>query len=128
MIDAVTLLGFFVISNVNILFFIIIMFFNLSVLQLQSLLCPYNHTVSILQVLLDQLKTFILDEADRMLDMGFGGDIRSIVEEFDMPPKTERQTLMFSATFPEEIQQLAGEEGIECTNKLCAVICQQTFN
>ena len=57
-----------------------------------------------------------------MLDMGFGGDIRSIVEEFDMPPKTERQTLMFSATFPEEIQQLAGEEGIECTNKLLCVL------
>ncbi len=67
--------------------------------------------VTILQVLLNQLKTFILDEADRMLDMGFGGDIRSIVGEFDMPPKTERQTLMFSATFPEEIQQLAGEGG-----------------
>ena len=83
--------------------------------------------ISIYQVLLDQLKTFILDEADRMLDMGFGGDIRSIVEEFDMPPKTERQTLMFSATFPEEIQQLAGEEGRreknECTNERLCVCC-----
>ncbi len=58
--------------------------------------------------MLDNLKTFILDEADRMLDMGFGEDIRSVVEDHDMPPKTDRQTLMFSATFPEEIQQLAG--------------------
>ena len=45
-----------------------------------------------------------------MLDMGFGPEIRKIVEEFGMPPKTERQTLMFSATFPEEIQQLAGKD------------------
>lgn len=58
--------------------------------------------------MLDKLKIFILDEADRMLDMGFGGDIKSIVQDFDMPSKSERQTLMFSATFPEEIQQLAG--------------------
>lgn len=51
----------------------------------------------------------ILDEADRMLDMGFGPEIRKIVEEFGTPSKTERQTLMFSATFPEEIQKLAGD-------------------
>ena len=63
---------------------------------------------SISQVLLNNIKIFILDEADRMLDMGFGPEIRKIVDEFDMPPKGHRQTLMFSATFPEEIQQLAG--------------------
>ena len=61
-----------------------------------------------LQVLLDQLKVFILDEADRMLDMGFEPEIRKMVENFHMPGKGERQTLMFSATFPEQIQQLAG--------------------
>lgn len=44
-----------------------------------------------------------------MLDMGFGPDIRKIVEELGTPPKTERQTLMFSATFPEEIQKMAGD-------------------
>ena len=53
---------------------------------------------------------FILDEADRMLDMGFEPEIRKMVEQFNMPGKGERQTLMFSATFPEQIQQLAGEE------------------
>ena len=42
-----------------------------------------------------------------MLDMGFGPEIKKIVEDFGMPPKTDRQTLMFSATFPEEIQRLA---------------------
>ena len=44
-----------------------------------------------------------------MLDMGFEADIRKIVETLGMPEKTERQTLMFSATFPEEIQRLAGD-------------------
>lgn len=55
------------------------------------------------------LKYLILDEADRMLDMGFEGKIREVAENSEFPSKTERQTLMFSATFPEEIQRLAGE-------------------
>jgi len=52
---------------------------------------------------LSEVKYFILDEADRMLDMGFSEDIMRIVAEL---PK-ERQTLMFSATMPKKIQQLA---------------------
>ena len=52
---------------------------------------------------LSQVSFFILDEADRMLDMGFYDDIMQIVKYL---PK-ERQTIMFSATMPAKIQQLA---------------------
>ncbi|KAG9485624.1 ATP-dependent RNA helicase DDX3X isoform X1 [Eleutherodactylus coqui] len=56
---------------------------------------------------LDCCKYLVLDEADRMLDMGFEPQIRRIVEQDTMPPKGVRQTMMFSATFPKEIQILA---------------------
>ncbi|MBF0462967.1 MAG: DEAD/DEAH box helicase [Magnetococcales bacterium] len=54
-------------------------------------------------VFLDKLEIFVLDEADRMLDMGFINDIRRIVALLP----TERQTLLFSATMPKDIAQLA---------------------
>jgi superfamily II DNA/RNA helicase len=54
---------------------------------------------------LDQVEVFVLDEADRMLDMGFVRDIRKIVTF--LPKK--RQTLFFSATMPAEIADLAGQ-------------------
>ena len=52
---------------------------------------------------LDQIEVLVLDEADRMLDMGFIHDIKKIVA---MLPKT-RQTLFFSATMPQQIVKLA---------------------
>lgn len=51
-----------------------------------------------------QLETFVLDEADRMLDMGFINDIKKIIQK--IPEK--RQTLFFSATMPATIADLAG--------------------
>lgn len=59
------------------------------------------------QKLLDisKVQCFVLDEADRMLDMGFINDVRRIVEH--LPRR--RQTLLFSATMPEEIAELAND-------------------
>ena len=54
-------------------------------------------------VQLHYLKIFVLDEADRMLDMGFIHDVKKIITK--IPQK--RQTLFFSATMPDEIQKLA---------------------
>ena len=52
---------------------------------------------------LDKLQIFVLDEADRMLDMGFIHDVKKVIAK--LPAK--RQTLFFSATMPPEIQKLA---------------------
>jgi ATP-dependent RNA helicase RhlE len=57
------------------------------------------------QVRLDRLEVLVLDEADRMLDMGFIHDVRRIVNQ--LPAK--RQTLLFSATMSGEITALAGD-------------------
>ena len=52
---------------------------------------------------LSNLEVFVLDEADRMLDMGFVHDVKKVIAK--LPAK--RQNLMFSATMPKEIEQLA---------------------
>lgn len=51
-----------------------------------------------------QLEVFILDEADRMLDMGFIRDVKKVISLLPSP----RQTLLFSATMPSDIKELAG--------------------
>ncbi|KAG0276557.1 DEAD-box ATP-dependent RNA helicase [Linnemannia exigua] len=59
------------------------------------------------RVSLANVRYLVLDEADRMLDMGFEPQIRRLVEKEDMPGVNDRHTLMFSATFPRDIQHLA---------------------
>ncbi|RPD64163.1 ATP-dependent RNA helicase ded-1 [Lentinus tigrinus ALCF2SS1-7] len=59
------------------------------------------------RISLANIRYLVLDEADRMLDMGFEPQIRRIVQGEDMPGVQDRQTLMFSATFPRDIQMLA---------------------
>ncbi len=54
---------------------------------------------------LDECEYLVIDEADRMLDMGFIRDVRKIVE---MLPE-DRQTMLFSATMPDEVAKLAAE-------------------
>jgi ATP-dependent RNA helicase RhlE len=54
-------------------------------------------------IILDQIEIFVLDEADRMLDMGFIHDVRKVIAR--LPAR--RQSLFFSATMPPEIMQLA---------------------
>lgn len=56
-------------------------------------------------LVLDHIQTFVLDEADRMLDMGFAEDIAQVSNQL---PK-QKQTLLFSATFPDSVEKIAAQ-------------------
>lgn len=58
-------------------------------------------------VSLAKVKYVILDEADRILDMGFESSIRRIMTASDMSKDEDLQTALFSATFPSNVQVLA---------------------
>ncbi len=59
------------------------------------------------EIYLDQVELLVIDEADRMLDMGFIPDVKRIVRL--TPQKTHRQTLLFSATFTRDVLSLASQ-------------------
>jgi ATP-dependent RNA helicase RhlE len=65
------------------------------------------------KLVVKSIKTLILDEADKMMDMGFAPQIREILEK--IPRK--RQNLLFSATFPQKVQKIA-EEFLEFPKKV----------
>ncbi|CAN6446224.1 unnamed protein product [Victoria cruziana] len=64
-----------------------------------------NDILEMKRVSLRQVSYLVLDEADRMLDMGFEPQIRKIVNE--IPPR--RQTLMYTATWPKEVRKIAAD-------------------
>ncbi len=64
-----------------------------------------KHLLDKQSINLTQLKVLVLDDADRMLDMGFHEDIMNIIHN---TPK-QRQTLLFSATYPNEIREISDE-------------------
>ncbi|GAB2259125.1 hypothetical protein Droror1_Dr00027265 [Drosera rotundifolia] len=64
-----------------------------------------NDILEMKRVSLHQVSYLVLDEADRMLDMGFEPQIRKIVNEIP----TRRQTLMFTATWPKEVRRIAAD-------------------
>ncbi|CAJ1963083.1 unnamed protein product [Sphenostylis stenocarpa] len=64
-----------------------------------------NDILDMKKIEFGQVSLLVLDEADRMLDMGFEPQIRKIVDEIP----ARRQTLMYTATWPKEVRKIAGE-------------------
>lgn len=64
-----------------------------------------NDLLEMKRVYLHQISYLVLDEADRMLDMGFEPQIRKIVKEVP----SSRQTLMYTATWPKEVRRIAAD-------------------
>jgi ATP-dependent RNA helicase RhlB len=81
---------------------------------------------------LREVEVLVIDEADRMLDMGFIPDVRKIISK--TPPKENRQTLLFSATLDDEVMRLAsawmtdpGKIEIEPDKNATKLIDQQVY-
>lgn len=93
-----------------------------------------NDFVSRDKIKFSSVRYFVMDEADRMLDMGFKPEIEKMLLHESMVPVGQRQTMMFSATFPEDIQRLAQDYlnnylfiAVGIVGGACADV-QQVFN
>ncbi|TMS35184.1 hypothetical protein L596_002636 [Steinernema carpocapsae] len=91
-----------------------------------SILCAtpgrLKHFVMNREIRFDQLKFLVLDEADHLLENNFWEDMREVINMDGFPPVAERQTLLFSATFSDNVKQLADtimkpEHTVTVTNK-----------
>ena len=80
------------------------------------------------KVSFEDVRYLVLDEADRMLDMGFMPEVTRIVNSAGMPAKGERQTLMFSATFADEVQTLAKGNTARDATHLVLTCYQNAFS
>lgn len=100
-------------SSLNVMSFVGGMDFNKQLKQLEATYCDIlvatpGRLLDFQQrneVYLDMVEVLVLDEADRMLDMGFIPQVKQIIRS--TPPKENRQTLLFSATFTDDILNLA---------------------
>ncbi len=70
-----------------------------------------NDYVSRAEIILDQVNILVIDEADRMLDMGFIPQVKRIIQR--TPQKSCRQTLLFSATFTDDVLRLSEQWTVE---------------
>ncbi|KAI6655590.1 vasa B [Oopsacas minuta] len=75
------------------------------------------------RITLKMLRFLIVDEADRMFDIGFLPDVEDICTKYEMPSRDRRQTILFSATLPKEVQRLA--DNILSTNYLFITVGKQ---
>ena len=67
---------------------------------------------------LSQCRYFCMDEADRLIDLGFEDDMRNIMDHF----KAQRQTLLFSATMPKKIQVLHAPTEYHASSNILIVL------
>jgi ATP-dependent RNA helicase RhlB len=74
-------------------------------------------------IFLDRCSTLVIDEADRMLDMGFIPDVRRILGH--LPARENRQTMLFSATITDDVRRLASQW---CTNPVSAEAGEETVD
>ncbi|KAI9101149.1 P-loop containing nucleoside triphosphate hydrolase protein [Phlyctochytrium arcticum] len=74
------------------------------------LIATPGHLLDMIQsgnISLEHCHYLVVDEADRLVNMGFGVDVRHIISAFNMP--ADHQTAMFSATFPRDKEMMAAE-------------------